>query len=67
MRIRLSVKSKVVLMLVAVSLISALVVGILGWRNSRLALSRTIFANMTALRHNKADQVDAYFRNMRYT
>ncbi|MCB0064921.1 MAG: hypothetical protein KDE19_22510 [Caldilineaceae bacterium] len=67
MQIRLSVKSKVVLMLVSVSLISALVVGILGWRNSRLALSRTIFANLTALRHNKADQVDAYFRNMRYT
>ncbi len=64
---RLSVKSKVVLMLVGVSLIAALVVGGLGWRSSRLALSQTIFTNMTALRRSKAAQMEDYFRNMRYT
>lgn len=63
---RLSVKSKVVLMLLSVSLLSALVVGILGWRSSRTALSRTIFDNMTAIRRGKAEQLEAYFRNMRY-
>ena len=63
---RLSVKSKVVLMLVTVSLLSALVVGLLGWRSSRLALSQTIFTNMTAVRRSKAAQMEAYFRNTRY-
>ncbi|MEZ4868139.1 MAG: adenylate/guanylate cyclase domain-containing protein [Caldilineaceae bacterium] len=64
---RLSVKSKLVLLLLAVSLVSALVVGILGWRSSRAALSSTILENMTALRRNRADQITAYFRHMRYT
>ncbi len=63
---RLSVKSKLVLLLLTVSLISALVIGIMGWRSSRSALSRTIFDQMTVLRRSKADQVEAYFRNMRY-
>ncbi len=63
---RLSVKSKLVLLLLTVSLVSALVVGIMGWSSSRAALSRTIFDQMTVLRRSKADQVEAYFRNMRY-
>jgi len=63
---RLSVKSKLVLLLLMVSLVSALVIGILGWRSSRAALSRTIFDQMTVLRRSKAAQVEAYFRNMRY-
>ncbi|MEZ4734826.1 MAG: adenylate/guanylate cyclase domain-containing protein [Caldilineaceae bacterium] len=64
---RLSVKSKVVLILVAISLLSALIVGILSWRSSRTTLSQIVFANMTAQRRNKAESMEAYFRNMRYT
>lgn len=64
---RLSVKSKVVLMLVTVGLIAAVVVGILGWRSSRIAISQAILADMTVLRRAKASQIEAHFRNMRYT
>lgn len=67
MRIQLSVKSKVVLLLLAVSLLAALLVGFLGWRSSRQALSETILYNITAVRSSKAAQAEAYFRNMRYT
>jgi len=59
---RLSVKSKLVLMLLIISLLSALVVSVLGWRNNRVALTGTIFDNMTALRRGKADQIETYFR-----
>ncbi|MEM7125878.1 MAG: adenylate/guanylate cyclase domain-containing protein [Chloroflexota bacterium] len=62
---RLSVKSKLVLIFLIVSLASALVVGILGWRSSRSALQETIFSNISSLRRNKADQVESYFRNTR--
>lgn len=64
---RLSVKSKLILMLLLVSLLSATIVGFLGWRSSRRALSESIFTNITALRRSKAAQADAYFRTMRYT
>jgi len=63
----LSFKSKLVLMLLIVSLFSALVVSVLGWRSSRIALTSTVFDNMTALRRGKADQIETYFRNLRYT
>jgi class 3 adenylate cyclase len=67
MRIQLSVKSKVVLLLLAVSLLAALMVGFLGWRSSRQALSQTILYNITSVRSSKAAQAEAYFRNMRHT
>jgi len=60
----LSFKSKLVLMLLIVSLFSALVVSVLGWRSSRIALTSTVFDNMTALRRGKADQIETYFRNL---
>lgn len=62
---RLSVKSKLTIALVLVSLISATVIGYLGWRNSRAALNTTITARGIANRKEKADQIESYFRNMR--
>jgi class 3 adenylate cyclase len=67
MRTQLSVKSKVVLLLLAVSALAALMVGFLGWRSSRQALSQTILYNIASVRSSKAAQAEAYFRNMRYT
>ncbi|MFN8495314.1 MAG: adenylate/guanylate cyclase domain-containing protein [Caldilineaceae bacterium] len=62
---RLSVKSKLTMTLVLVSLISATVIGYLGWQNSRSALTASIMASGVTTRQEKADQIESYFRNMR--
>jgi hypothetical protein len=62
---RLSMKTKLVLMLLVVSLISTLVVGLLSWQSSRAALTARSFEQMVAIRRDKAEQIQAYFRKMR--
>ncbi|MEZ4734789.1 MAG: hypothetical protein R3E79_47460 [Caldilineaceae bacterium] len=64
---RFSAKSQLMLLLLVVSLLSALLVGGLSWRSSRAVLSETVFANISSIRRSKAAQVEAHFRNMRYT
>lgn len=61
-----SVKSKLALLLLAVSLLAALGVGLLSWQSSRSVLRTTILTEMTALRRNKANQIETYFRHTRY-
>lgn len=62
---RLSTKLKLQGLLLAVSLGSILVVGYLAWERSRTALKETILNNLTSVRESKADQVEAYFNNLR--
>lgn len=64
---RFSAKSQFILLLLTVSLVSSLLVGLLGWRSSRNALSESIFYGMIGLRRSKAAQIEAHFRSMRYT
>lgn len=59
--LHLSIKSRLILMLLAVSLLSILVIGYLGWSNGRRALHEAIFAHLTSVRASKAHQIEDYF------
>ena len=61
----LSIKSKLVLILLLISLLSILVIGFLGWRNNRATLTEQVFSRMLAIRRTKAEQLEAYFHTMR--
>lgn len=65
MRKGLSIKSKLVLILISISLLSILVIGFLGWRNNRATLTAQVFNQMLAIRRTKAEQLAAYFHGMR--
>ncbi|MCP2727514.1 adenylate/guanylate cyclase domain-containing protein [Limnofasciculus baicalensis] len=62
---RISIKSKLQIMLLTVSLCSIMVVGYLGWSWARAALKETIFNQLTSVRSSKASQVESYFNNLR--
>lgn len=51
---RLSIQSKLILMLLLVSLGSVLIVGYIGYVNGRSALAERIYGQLTSLRHEKA-------------
>ncbi|MDQ4076943.1 MAG: HAMP domain-containing protein [Chloroflexota bacterium] len=58
---QLSIKSRLILMLLAVSLLSIVVIGYLGWSNGRRALNQAIFNQLTSVRASKAYQIETYF------
>jgi len=58
----LSIRSRLIIMLIVVTLISSVVVGLLGWRNGRNALSSTISNQLNSIRASQAYQVESYFR-----
>ena len=62
---RLSVKSKLVIIMLLVGLCSAFLVGYLGWSNSRDSLQASILNSSVTIRKEKAAQIEAYFRNLR--
>jgi hypothetical protein len=57
----LSIKSKIQLMLLAVSLVSIISVSFLGWSWARAELKHNIFDHLTSVRASKAYQVESYF------
>ncbi|MEM9769855.1 MAG: adenylate/guanylate cyclase domain-containing protein, partial [Cyanobacteria bacterium P01_D01_bin.71] len=57
----LSIKSKIQLMLLIVSLISIISVSFLGWSWARAELKHNIFDHLTSVRASKAYQVESYF------
>jgi len=59
MRKGLSIKSKLVLILLLSSLLSIVVIGFLGWRNNRATLTEQVFSRMLAIRRTKAEQLAA--------
>jgi len=61
---RLSIKSRLIFMLLAVSLSSILVIGILSWHNAQSALNESIVSQLTSIRSAKSYQIEAYFQNM---
>lgn len=61
----LSIKSKIQLMLLFVSLISILSISLLGWSWARAELKQTIFDHLTGVRASKAYQVESYFTTFR--
>ena len=61
---RLSIKSRLILMLLFVTLLSSLVIGYLGWSNGRRALNEASFNQLTGMRSVQAQQIETYFDTM---
>jgi class 3 adenylate cyclase len=60
----MSIKSRLILMLLVVSLLSILVIGYLGWSSGRRALHEAIFNQLTSIRASKAYQIETYFERV---
>jgi class 3 adenylate cyclase len=60
----LSIKSKLIVMLLAVSSCSILVTAYLGYRSGQVNLTSRVFNQLTSVRASKAYQVEAYFKNL---
>ncbi|MBE9066770.1 adenylate/guanylate cyclase domain-containing protein [Leptolyngbya cf. ectocarpi LEGE 11479] len=61
---RLRIKSKVMLVLLIVSLGSAAVMGLLTWQRARNILTQRIFDQLTSVRAAKAAEIESYFQFM---
>ncbi|MEM6432408.1 MAG: methyl-accepting chemotaxis protein, partial [Cyanobacteria bacterium P01_D01_bin.115] len=57
----LSIKSKIQVMLLGVSLISIISISLLGWNWARAELKQNIFDHLTSVRASKAYQIESYF------
>ena len=62
---RLSIKSKLILMLLTVSSCSILVTAYLGYRSGQSNLTSRVFSQLTSLRSSKAYQIESYFKTVR--
>jgi len=60
----ISVKSRLSIILVLVTLVSSLVIGLLGWTNGRNALQLTITNQMTSTRAAQAYHLEEYFQQV---
>ncbi|MEL6224205.1 MAG: adenylate/guanylate cyclase domain-containing protein [Cyanobacteria bacterium J06627_8] len=61
----LSIKSKIQLMLLLVSLVSIVSISFLGWSWARAELKHNIFDHLTSVRASKAYQVESYFKTLK--
>ncbi len=61
----LSIKSKLIVMLLAVSGMSIFVTTYLGYRSGQANLTDRVFSQLTSVRASKAYQIEAYFKNIR--
>jgi class 3 adenylate cyclase len=61
----LSIKSKLIAMLLLVSGASVLVTAYLGYRSGQSNLTDRVFSQLTSVRASKAYQIEAYFKNIR--
>ncbi|NEP56682.1 MAG: HAMP domain-containing protein [Symploca sp. SIO2G7] len=62
---RFNVKSKLMLILVGVSLGSIVVIGFLSWERAKTNLRNTIRNQLTSIRYARANQVESFFENLR--
>jgi class 3 adenylate cyclase len=60
----LSIKSKLILMLLGVSSFSILVTAYLGYQSGQANLTSRVFNQLTSLRASKAYQIESYFKNI---
>lgn len=61
---QLSIKSKLILMLLLVSGFSTLFTATLGYRSGQINLTDRVFHQLTSVRASKAYQIESYFRNI---
>ncbi|MGF1567406.1 MAG: adenylate/guanylate cyclase domain-containing protein [Nodosilinea sp.] len=62
---QLSIKSKLIIMLLAVSGLSTLIIAYLGYRSGQMNLTNRVFSQLTSVRATKAYQIESYFENIR--
>lgn len=62
---QLTIKSKIQLMLLVVSLISIISISFLGWSWARAELKQNIFDHLTSVRSSKAYQIESYFETFK--
>jgi len=60
-RARLGIQSKLLIMLLLVSVLSTLTVGYLGYRSGSDALRRSVFERLNALRQSRKGHIERYF------
>jgi hypothetical protein len=61
---QLSIKSRLLIMLLGVSAISIAIVATVNYFDSYSALRDRIFAQLTSLRAIKADRIESYFKDL---
>jgi class 3 adenylate cyclase len=61
---QLSIKSKLILMLLLASGLSTLLTALLGYRSGQINLTNRVFNQLTSIRASKAYQIESYFRNI---
>ncbi|MBW4661594.1 MAG: adenylate/guanylate cyclase domain-containing protein [Drouetiella hepatica Uher 2000/2452] len=59
-----SIKSKLIVMLLAVSSCSILLTAYIGYRSGQTNLTNRVFNQLTSVRASKAYQIEAYFKNI---
>jgi class 3 adenylate cyclase len=57
----LSIKSRLIIMLISVTLIASIVVGVLGWQNGRRALDTSITNQLNSIRSLQSHQIEQFF------
>ena len=62
---KLSIQSKLMLMLLAVSISSILAIAFVGYDSGQQALNNSIFNQLISLRESKAYQIENYFKDLR--
>lgn len=62
---QLSIKSKLIAMLLAVSSCSILVTAYLGYKSGQSNLTDRVFSQLTSVRASKAYQIESYFKTLR--
>lgn len=61
---QLSIKSKLILMLLLASGFSTLFTTVLGYRSGQINITNRVFNQLTSVRASKAYQIESYFRNI---
>lgn len=59
----MSIRSKLLLLMLIVGLLSAAAVGTLSYKNAKTSLTETIYDQLTALRETKKRQTENYFES----
>ncbi|MBK8049154.1 MAG: HAMP domain-containing protein [Anaerolineales bacterium] len=62
---RLSVQSKILIVMMAVSIVSVLLIGYLGYRSGRAAIEANSFLRLDGLRQLRTDQLQTFFADAR--
>jgi len=61
---QLSIKSKLIMMLLLVSGFSTLFTAVLGYKSGQINLTDRVYNQLTSVRASKASQIEAYFRHI---